>query len=71
MQAEAEEAERRARIQMEVKKSLTHILLDVTDSLFGESAALYTFIMLIYSITLLLHRSACVSATVSVCSLSE
>jgi len=41
LQAEAEEAERRARIQMEVKKSLTHILLDITDGLFGESAALH------------------------------
>jgi len=50
LQAEAEEAERRARIQMEVKKSLTHILLNVTDGLFGVSAALHTFIMHIYSI---------------------
>lgn len=39
-QAEAEEAERRARMQMEMKKSLTHILLDVTDSLFGEPIVL-------------------------------
>ncbi len=44
LQAEAEEADRRARIQMEVKKSLTHILLDVTDGLFGESAALHTLL---------------------------
>ena len=38
VQAEAEEAERRARIQMEIKKSLTHILLDVTDDMFGKTA---------------------------------
>lgn len=36
MQAEAEEAERRARIQQEIKKTLTSILLNVTDGLFGE-----------------------------------
>lgn len=35
MQAEAEEAERQARVSLEIKKSLTHILLSVTDSLFG------------------------------------
>ena len=39
-QAEAEEAERRARMQMEMKKSLTHILLDVTDGLFGKPVVL-------------------------------
>lgn len=35
-QAEAEEAERQTRVSLEIKKSLTHILLHVTDSLFGE-----------------------------------
>ena len=35
LQAEAEEAERQARVSLEIKKSLTHILLHVTDSLFG------------------------------------
>lgn len=35
LQAEAEEAEKQARIALEMKKSLTHILLHVTDTLFG------------------------------------
>ena len=36
MQGEAEETERQARIQLEIKKTLTRVLLTVTDALFGE-----------------------------------
>lgn len=45
VQAEAEEAERRARIQLEVKKTLTHILLDVTDGIFGECTSQHCLFM--------------------------
>lgn len=42
-QAEAEEAERQARVSLEMKKSLTHILLHVTDSLFGTLLCLHAY----------------------------